>query len=316
MQIGIGAGGAMVVVLAVSACGGGGAVTGGGTPGGGGTGGLPVSTKAIADLGATGFATGSSAVSALANGETFSGTGNSVTKTVNPGNFGVGLVKRDIDIATTADINVLDITYGGQTFRATSANNTLTYEASQGGKSLFFAPSHFQTNASLGYLTYGDTGALGSQVSGEETDFVFGYVSDPIVVNARSATATYSGTSNLRVASTTKGTAIGTGFLNLTADFTNSTVQGNIVAGYTEAGELVRFPLDITLNQGPISGNSFSGTLGLTPSQFGATSTTNATYSGTFFGPTAGEVGGTFSAEGSGLTKDTVIQGAFTGVEN
>lgn len=316
MNIGVRSATAVTLILAVSACGGGEAVTGVGMPGGGGSTGLTSSTKAISDLGATSFANGATAVSALQNGTTFSGTGNSLSQQKNGSGFGVGLARRDIDIATTSDINVLDITYGGQTYRAISSDNGNTYRVDQGGKSLFFAPAHRQTNASLGFLTYGDIGVAVTQGSGEVADFVFGYKTDPTVVNARSATANYFGGTNFKVATTTKGNAIGTGSVALTADFTNSTVQGTITGGYTEFGSAVRFPIDITLNQGAITGNGFSGTLGLTPSQFGSTSTSNATYSGSFFGPTADEVGGTFSAEGSGLTKDTVIQGAFTGVEN
>lgn len=104
------------------------------------------------------------------------------------------------------------------------------------------------------------------------------------------------------------------GSLEMTADFGAATVDGSVtnlseqLPGSTDRTDIAG---TVLLNETSISSGSFTGTVGVSGTA-GLDSANAGTYSGGFFGPNAGEVGGVISMEGA----DAVANGFFIGASD
>jgi len=306
-----------IFASAVGACGGGGTSS---------TGSVGQNSAGI-NQASTGFALPSSSVNAPAAGTTFSTDARVIQ--VNGNN--VGLKDNSYVIESTSNPNVYNVTVNGKQFAANTTvsgsslfgvplNQTLLSGAS-GGDFILFGTVDTQQFTKLAVIANG-TGTLGTinspSASGEVGFVAYGYNTDPATIAGRTATANYAGTAAMVIAVDDGTAAGGTGTINLSADFNNSTTSGNLNLSYFDPGIGANRSVAMGINQGNITGNSFTNSLNVNPADFGATSVTKASLSGAFYGDTGQEIGGSFSASGADATTgDTgVLQGTFFGTEN
>ncbi len=133
-----------------------------------------------------------------------------------------------------------------------------------------------------------------------EAHYLFGFLSDPDVINARiSGAVRYSGDIVATGFVTTNGVAsadlTGTeldGAINLTVNFDDDWVTGDLSATYTADTQIV--PIDLSLPHTAFSGNTFAGAFECATTG-GCASATEMNAG--FFGPSADEVGGVLQIE-------------------
>ena len=143
---------------------------------------------------------------------------------------------------------------------------------------------------------------------------------DPAVIGARTGTATYTGSGGINATTIDNSSYVSaSGNATLNADFVNGTISGTMNvsdSGHSVGGFTVP-STTVTINQGTINGNGFSGTMSLTPADFNLQSVGTITYSGNFYEhngtSVAANSSGTGVANGSGL--QTIVNGGFIASE-
>ena len=167
-------------------------------------------------------------------------------------------------------------------------------------------------------MTQSGIGTTGFATIGTETT--------PAAISALSGTATYAGPARLDVypANTTGGAANRTKFrgnLNMNVDFGSSTISGmisNMTVGQPGQPD-TSFAGTMALDPTAINSNGFAGTMtpdAATLAQIAGGATGTGTYGGTFYGPSANQLGGTmtFSGTAGGVGQNGI--GYFSGNMN
>lgn len=154
-----------------------------------------------------------------------------------------------------------------------------------------YAAARYETKA-------GGTGHLGYVVAGQRSD---------ASAIPTAGTATFNGKAHATVFGSASGRASAEGNARIVANFGNRTVNGTIsnltVGGQAQPGT------QIILNQAPIAGNSYSGSVNMT----GAASS-SGNYQGGFYNPEVNGTAGSFHLRASGVGgQDIEAVGAFGG---
>ena len=150
------------------------------------------------------------------------------------------------------------------------------------------------------------------------TTVATGMATNPAQVTALTGTATYNGTAELNVAhdqGSSFGLGQGVGTATLDVDFGSRIISGSM--SFTDQNGIGPpygiSPTIILIDPTTISGNGFSTTLTITPSDLVMSGVSSSALDGTFFGVNAADVGGTFSAQGISAdgTSAVFITGGF-----
>ena len=228
---------------------------------------------------------------------------------------------------TTADLNANKYTYIVNDTTTKKYAQLSAYDGNNGAPTLisgtgtdtkYVQPWEFWTNQLSGNTSLYNEGF-----------FVVGTVTKPADLKGM-PTATYSGKAHVLARASSGYTSFNASTMQvesdvkMTANFINGTVNGsliNIRSGpeSTNPVVLTSNPGTILMNNAPISGNGFSGTV--TPDSTFASTASNptissGTYSGNFFGPAADEVGGTLSLTGTNTSGAFNANGVFTATKN
>jgi len=304
----------ILCVLGLAACGG-----GGGGNGGGGAGGelqFFEGNPKVQSIASTGFATARTSIAATNAGTTF--TKSTVLVNVDETRDPIlGLSSHEVKLTRTADINTIILELDGTSHTLTSTDG-IFYTKSGGSKSLFLATMEVSDNVNASAIGVGDGPSIETALSGLAGFYLYGFNTDPAVVEARNDTASYSGAAGLVLATDLGLVVEGRGSIELDANFATSTIDGEINVTIRDGADVV--PLFIDINEGAITGNTFTSTMTIDPTQLEADVIDEAAIEGGFFGPAAAEVAGTFYATGSGTTdgatESGLIAGGFSAAQN
>lgn len=221
------------------------------------------------------------------------------------------LANQDVEVEILTSQDALRVTVGGDTLTLPYDAANDYYEATGGSvEGLFFVD--------LIEADYLDQVFVSTYNPATDT-FNGGYLhlgfdTDPDTIAALSGTAVYSGDATADIYSGPLfALAYGTG--SVTADFGANEVSGVIDISDSGASfnEFTVPNITVTVLDGDISGNGFSG--GMTLSPVAGLSVDSASYKGRFFGSNAESVGATFGVTGSTPDGDLVIQGGFAGTD-